>query len=71
MQELARRYLEGFGPASMQDLAQFSTIYRPPAKEALAALGDSLVKLEGPAGEVLYDVPDGSLPPEDSPPRRG
>ena len=67
MPTLARRYLEGFGPASVKDLAQFSTIYRPPAKEALAALGDSLVHLEGPAGEVLYDVPDGLLPPEDSP----
>ena len=67
MRCLARRYLEGFGPATVQDLAQFSTIYRPPAKEALAGLGDDLVRFEGPNGEQLYDVPDGSFPPEDSP----
>ena len=67
MQRLARRYLEGFGPASVQDLAQFSTIYRPPAKEALKALGDDLVRLEGPGGEELFDLPGVGLPPEDSP----
>jgi hypothetical protein len=67
MRCLARRYLEGFGPATVQDLAQFSTIYRPPARAALTALGDELVRFEGPNGEQLYDVPDGSFPPEDSP----
>lgn len=67
MQRLARRYLEGFGPASVQDLAQFSTIYRPPAREALARLGDELVRLEGPGGEELLDVPGGELPRDDSP----
>ncbi len=67
MQRLARRYLEGFGPASVQDLAQFSTIYRPPAREALAELGDELVRLEGPDGEELFDVPGGEFPPDDAP----
>jgi hypothetical protein len=67
MQWLVRRYLEGFGPATIQDIAQFSTIYRPPVKEAVAAMGDELVRLEGPNGETLYDIPDGPLPPEDSP----
>jgi len=67
MQWLARRYLEGFGPATVQDLAQFSTIYRPPAKDAMKALADGLVRLEGPNGEELFDVPDAEIPPEDSP----
>jgi hypothetical protein len=67
MQWLVRRYLEGFGPATIQDIAQFSTIYRPPAKDAVVALGDSLVRLEGPNGEELLDVPGSELPPEDSP----
>jgi hypothetical protein len=67
MQRLARRYLEGFGPASVQDLAQFSTIYRPPAREALAGLAEELVRLDGPDGEELFDVPGGELPPDDSP----
>jgi hypothetical protein len=67
MQRLARRYLEGFGPATVQDLAQFTTIYRPPVREALMGLGDELVRLEGPDGEGLFDVPGGELAPDDTP----
>jgi hypothetical protein len=64
---LVRRYLEGFGPATMQDIAQFSTILRPPVQRALTALADELERHEGPGGTTLYDVPGGLLPPEDSP----
>jgi Winged helix DNA-binding domain len=64
---LVRRYLEGFGPATMQDIAQFSTILRPPIQRALAELAGELERHEGPGGATLYDVPDGLLPPEDSP----
>jgi hypothetical protein len=64
---LVIRYLEGFGPASMRDIAQFSTIYRPPVQAALASLDDELVRHEGPSGETLYDVPGGLLPPDDVP----
>jgi len=39
----------------------------PPVREAVAALGDALVRHEGPDGEELLDVPDGPHPPEDSP----
>jgi hypothetical protein len=66
-QTLVRRYLEGFGPATIQDIAQFSTIYRPPVREAVAALGGELVQLAGPTGEELFDIPGGPLPAEDSP----
>jgi hypothetical protein len=64
---LVRRYLEGFGPASAQDIAQFSTIYRPPIQEALRSLDGELERCEGPDGSSLYDVPGGALPPEDTP----
>jgi len=67
MQQLVRRYLEGFGPATIQDIAAFSTIYRPPVKEAVEALGDALACVEGPNGEQLFDVPGGLLPPEETP----
>jgi hypothetical protein len=67
MRSLVVRFLEGFGPASMGDIAQFATIYRPPVQAALAALGDDLVRYEGPNGELLYDVPGGLLPSEDVP----
>jgi winged helix DNA-binding protein len=67
IQWLVRRYLEGFGPASLQDIAQFSTIYRPPVRDAITAMADSLERFEGPDGTVLFDVPGGLLPHEDSP----
>ena len=67
MRTFVLRYLEGFGPASMQDIAQFGPILRPPAREALAALRDTLVRHDGPNGEELFDVPGGLLPPEDAP----
>ncbi len=66
---LARRYLEGFGPASMQDLAQFAMVLRSRAREALRVLVDrgEAVALAGPNGAELFDVPDGLLPAEDTP----
>jgi hypothetical protein len=67
VRHLVQRYLEGFGPATMQDIAQFGTILRPPVKEALASLDDTLVRYDGPGGLTVYDVPGGILPREDSP----
>jgi winged helix DNA-binding protein len=67
VQWLVRRYLEGFGPASVQDIAQFSTMYRPPIREAVTAMAEALERFEGPEGAELFDVPGGLLPPEDSP----
>ena len=64
---LVRRYLEGFGPATMQDIAQFGTVYRPPVQEAIASLGDELVRFDGPDGATFYDVPRGAVPAEDTP----
>ena len=67
MQWLVRRYLEGFGPATVQDIAQFSTIYRPPVRAAVTAPADSLERFEGPDGAELFDVPGGLFPREDYP----
>ena len=67
---LARRYLEGFGPASAQDLAQFGMLQpRARVRDALASLvaEGAAVALEGPDGGQLHDVPDGLVPPEDTP----
>ena len=64
---LVRRYLEGFGPATAQDIAQFSTIYRPPIQEALRSMDGELERSEDPDGALLYDVPGGLLPAEDTP----
>jgi hypothetical protein len=59
---LVRRYLEGFGPATLADIAGFTTILRPPIRAAIDELRDDLVVLDGPGGAVLYDVPGGELP---------
>lgn len=63
---LARRYLAGFGPAGALDLTQFSLLGRPVSRQALAALEDELVHLEGPDGEDLVDLADAPRPPGDA-----
>lgn len=67
LRTLVRRYLEGFGPASVADMAQFALVQRPRVREAVQALGDELERLEGPDGTALYDVPGASRPSEDTP----
>src|SRR2546430_9491009 len=66
VQWLAWRYLEGFGPASAADLAQFTLLTRSVARNALDAMAGRLERLEGPDGTVLVDVPGASLPAEDT-----
>ena len=67
VQRLVRRYLEGFGPASVQDVAQFSLLTRPVVRDALQAMAGDLEQLEGPDGAALFDVPGAALPAEDTP----
>jgi hypothetical protein len=68
---LVRRYLEGFGPASVQDVAQFTRLRVAAIRDAIRGLGGELVTLDGPDGAELFDVPGGLRPPEDAaaPPR--
>jgi len=67
LQQLIRRYLEGFGPASAEDFAQFALQKRPLTREALRAMGDTLVVTEDEDGIELFDVPGALVPPEDTP----
>jgi len=64
---LLRRYLEAFGPASAADFNQFTMLYQPPIKAAVAALADDLVTYQGPDGKPLYDVAGATIPPDDTP----
>lgn len=68
MRALVRRYLAGFGPASVADIAQFGLVQKGRVR---AALGDDLEELPGPGGSVLYDVPGAVRPSEEvaAPPR--
>lgn len=67
IQFLIRRYLEGFGPATAQDIGQFALQRQAELGPALDAMADRLVVLEGPNGATLYDVPGGTIPPADTP----
>lgn len=64
---LVKRYLEGFGPASVADVAQFALVQRARAREAIQALAGDLERLEGPNGEELFDIPGAPRPDEDTP----
>jgi hypothetical protein len=64
LQVVVRRYLEGFGPASVADVAQFALVQQARVK---AALGADLEELEGPDGKTLYDVPGAPRPPANTP----
>ncbi len=67
LQTLIKRYLAGFGPATMPDMAQFALVLRSWAKAAVEALGDELISFKGPDGKTLYDLPGMTLPDEDLP----
>ncbi|MCX4551404.1 winged helix DNA-binding domain-containing protein [Streptomyces sp. NBC_01387] len=67
LQTLIRRYLEGFGPASVADMAQFALVQKARVRAAVQALDADLEQLEGADGTVLYDVPGAPRPAEDTP----
>ncbi|GAB7029104.1 winged helix DNA-binding domain-containing protein [Streptomyces sp. NPDC021749] len=70
---LVLRYLAGFGPASVADVAQFATVRRAPVRQVLTALtaldtpGGAVERLEGPDGSTLFDLPGAPRPPADTP----
>ena len=67
LERLIWRYLEGFGPASARDFAQFTLQRQAEIGPALTAMADQLKVIEGPDGEQLFDIPDGVVPPDDMP----
>ncbi|MYW69329.1 winged helix DNA-binding domain-containing protein [Streptomyces sp. SID8379] len=71
LRELVRRYLAGFGPATVADVAQFALVQKGRVRAALRELGTEVEELAGEDGAVLFDVVGGARPPEDveAPPR--
>ncbi|MFG2643893.1 winged helix DNA-binding domain-containing protein [Streptomyces sp. NPDC048370] len=67
LRTLLLRYLEGFGPASAADMAQFALVQRARVRRVLETLTDDLERVEGPDGEDLFDVPAAPRPDGDTP----
>lgn len=65
--DLVLRYLSAFGPATPQDVRQFTLLPIPVIRTALDALGDRVVPYEGPSGVRLFDVAGGPVPAADVP----
>jgi len=64
VEEVVRRYLRAFGPASAADVTTWSGITRlAPVLKGM----DDLVVHEDPTGRPLHDVADGELADEDAP----
>jgi Winged helix DNA-binding domain len=64
-QQLVRRYLGGFGPASAKDVASFTGLNVTTLKPVLAAL--ELERHSGEDGEELLDLPGAPLPDPETP----
>ncbi|MFF2314246.1 winged helix DNA-binding domain-containing protein [Streptomyces albidoflavus] len=67
LRTLILRYLSGFGPASVADVAQFALVRRTAVRQALAALGEAVVHLPGPDGTPYHDLPDAPRPDAGTP----
>lgn len=67
LRTLILRYLQGFGPASVADVAQFAMVQRAPIRAALHALDGTVEQLKGPGGTTLFDIPGAPRPPADTP----
>lgn len=63
-EDVIRRYLAAFGPASVADAQQWSGLTR--LRPAFAAIGGELVTLEGPGGAELFDLAGAPRPTGDT-----
>ncbi|MFF0752630.1 winged helix DNA-binding domain-containing protein [Streptomyces sp. NPDC004267] len=67
VRRLLLAHLRAFGPASAQDFARFTLLGRSVITRALDALGDRVVRVEGPGRAALFDLADAVVPAEDTP----
>lgn len=63
--ELIRRYLAGFGPATVADIQAWSGLTR--LSRTVSDMGNELRHYTGPDGQHLVDLPDAELPDPDTP----
>ena len=68
VRSLVRRYLAGFGPATIADFNQFSLQAMSVARPAFESMRDELVTYTTINGDELFDIPDApELPDPDDP----
>jgi hypothetical protein len=65
LEELVRRYLRGFGPATVQDAQTW--LGMPGLKSTFEALRPDLLVFKGERGKEYFDLPDAPRPPADTP----
>jgi hypothetical protein len=65
LEHLVRAYLRGFGPASYADISTWAGVPVAPLRAAGARL--DLRRWDDEGGRALVDIPDGILPPRDTP----
>lgn len=63
--ELVRRYLTGFGPASVRDVQSWSGLTR--LNEVVDRMGGELRRYHGPDGQELFDLADAELTDAEAP----
>ncbi len=64
-QDLVRRYLRAYGPASVADMQSWSGLSK--LSEIFAAIADELITFEAEDGRTLHDLPDAPRPAADTP----
>ncbi|GAA3487145.1 winged helix DNA-binding domain-containing protein [Streptomyces cremeus] len=67
LRHLVLRYLEGFGPASVGDVARFALVRTTPVLRMLRELDGTVEEFRGPDGKALYDLPGAPRPDADTP----
>jgi winged helix DNA-binding protein len=67
LDEVVRRHLRAFGPASPDDVAGWIGWRTPPVREAFERLGADLERFEDEGGRALYDLPDAPRPDAETP----
>ncbi|WP_415953539.1 winged helix DNA-binding domain-containing protein [Streptomyces sp. KLOTTS4A1] len=67
VRRLLLSYLRAFGPATPQDFARFTLLTGKTIRQAVEELDERIVRIAGSGRTALYDLPDATVPAEDTP----